>query len=47
MSDDPIHDEGYEAYYEGVEAEGNPYQEGTTNHDSWKAGWDEADEEGT
>ena len=41
-----IHDEGYQAYYDGVEKSGNPYPADSTNAIIWLEGWNEAEEEG-
>jgi ribosome modulation factor len=41
MSDRIAFDEGYDAYWEGVDVDGNPYDE-TTNapqREAWRAGW--------
>lgn len=39
------HDEGYEACYEGVDKEHNPYPEDSESAKAWLEGWEEADEE--
>jgi ribosome modulation factor len=44
MTDRLAYDEGYDAYWEGVEVSGHPYdpETETVQHDSWISGWREA-----
>jgi len=39
MIDNDAYDEGYDAYWEGVEVRDNPYEEDTDGHCSWEEGW--------
>jgi ribosome modulation factor len=39
MSTDDAFDEGYDAYWDGVDAIDNPYDEGTEERRSWEEGW--------
>jgi ribosome modulation factor len=32
-------EEGYDAYWDGVDVSGNPYKEDTDDHRSWEEGW--------
>ncbi|MGA2063281.1 MAG: hypothetical protein ABSG67_22655 [Thermoguttaceae bacterium] len=32
-------EEGYDAYWEGVDVSDNPYEEDTDEHCSWEEGW--------
>jgi ribosome modulation factor len=32
-------DEGYDAYWDGVDVSDNPYDEETEERGSWEAGW--------
>ena len=32
-------DEGYDAYWDGVDVADNPYEEDTDEHRSWEEGW--------
>lgn len=45
--DDPLFDEGYQAYFDGAEKKDNPHPEGSDGYEAWRKGWKEADEEGT
>ena len=43
MTDHEAYDEGYDAYWDGLEREDNPYQEQEPEkHKSWEEGWREA-----
>ncbi|MGA2034622.1 MAG: hypothetical protein ABSG68_20435 [Thermoguttaceae bacterium] len=44
MTDHDAFDEGYDAYWEGVDVSDNPYDEETdaARRESWEAGWREA-----
>ena len=35
-------EEGYDAYWEGVDVSGNPYDKGTEERRSWEEGWRKA-----
>jgi ribosome modulation factor len=39
MPNDDAFDEGYDAYWEGMDVSGNPYEEDTDGHRSWEEGW--------
>jgi hypothetical protein len=39
MIDNDAFDEGYDAYWDGVEVSDNPYEEDTDGHRSWEEGW--------
>ena len=39
MSDDEASDEGYDAYWDGVDVEANPYDEETEERRNWDEGW--------
>jgi len=39
MIDNDAYDEGYDAYWDGVEVSDNPYEEDTNGHRSWEEGW--------
>ncbi len=44
MSDHEAYDEGYDAYWDGIEREDNPYdpEQESEKHNSWEEGWREA-----
>jgi ribosome modulation factor len=44
MTDRQAYDEGYDAYWDGMDVSDNPYNKETEaiQQDSWKAGWREA-----
>ncbi len=42
MASHDAFEEGYDAYWEGVDVEGNPYAEDTDECLSWNQGWTEA-----
>ena len=44
MTDYEAYDEGYDAYWDGVDCEGNPYdqEEEPVKRRSWEEGWREA-----
>jgi ribosome modulation factor len=44
MTDRQAYDEGYDAYWEGVDVSDNPYDKETeaVRQDSWTTGWREA-----
>lgn len=52
MNDDEASEEGYDAYWDGVDSGDNPHAHGTTQHSSWDEGWlqaqldDEQEDEG-
>jgi ribosome modulation factor len=39
MTDHDAFEEGYNAYWEGVDVSDNPYEEDTDGHRSWEKGW--------
>ncbi len=39
MNSTDAFDEGYDAYWDGVEVTDNPYEEDTDDHLCWEAGW--------
>jgi ribosome modulation factor len=39
MTNNGAHDEGYDAYWEGVDVSDNPYEEDTDGRRSWEEGW--------
>jgi ribosome modulation factor len=44
MTNQAAHDEGYDAYWEGIDISDNPYDAETdaVRHQSWESGWREA-----
>ena len=42
MSDDRVFQEGYDAYWGGVDPDDNPYPSGAQQHSSWDEGWSQA-----
>ena len=43
MTDHDAYDEGYDAYWDGIDCEDNPYQEDEPEkRSSWEEGWREA-----
>jgi ribosome modulation factor len=44
MTDRQAHDEGYDAYWDGVDIDDNPYDKETESvqRESWETGWREA-----
>ena len=42
LTNDSIDKDGYQAYWDGVAADGNPYPPGTEQWRSWKDGWAQA-----
>lgn len=44
MTNRQAYDEGYDAYWEGIDLSDNPYDKETegAERDSWEAGWREA-----
>ena len=42
MTNDSVHKEGAQAYWDGVAADGNPYPPGTEQWRSWEDGWAQA-----
>ena len=39
MSTNEVHDEGYDAFWDGVDVSENPYDEGMEGRRSWEEGW--------
>lgn len=39
MSANDAHDEGYDAYWDGLDVTNNPYDEETDERPRWEAGW--------
>jgi len=39
MTDHNAFDEGYDAYWDGLDVSVNPYEVDTDGHRSWEAGW--------
>jgi ribosome modulation factor len=39
MSTNAAYDEGYDAYWDGVDVTDNPYDEGMEGRQFWEAGW--------
>jgi hypothetical protein len=39
MTDNVAYDEGYDAYWEGVDVDANPHEVETDEHRSWDEGW--------
>jgi ribosome modulation factor len=39
VSSDEAYEEGYDAYWDGVDVSGNPYDEDTNDRRSWEEGW--------
>lgn len=39
MSHDDAFEEGYDAYWEGVDVSDNPHEKATDKHRSWEDGW--------
>jgi len=39
MTENDAFDEGYDAYWEGVDLSGNPYEEDTDGNRAWEEGW--------
>jgi hypothetical protein len=39
MTNNETFDEGYDAYWEGVDVSDNPYAEDTDGHRWWEEGW--------
>jgi ribosome modulation factor len=39
MTNMQAYDEGYDAYWDGVDEGDNPYDEGTDERRSWNEGW--------
>ena len=42
MTDDPAYQEGYDAYWDDVDPDDNPYPSGIDEHWSWDRGWSQA-----
>ncbi len=42
MLDDNAFEDGYEAYWEGVDPDDNPFSPGTAHASSWDEGWSQA-----
>jgi ribosome modulation factor len=42
MSSDEAYEEGYDAYWDGVDGNNNPYDEDTDERRRWEEGWIEA-----
>jgi ribosome modulation factor len=42
MANNEAFDEGYDAYWNGVDAEDNPYEQETEDSRRWQEGWTEA-----
>ena len=44
MTDRDAYDEGYDGYWDGLQREGNPYEQERQpeEHNSWEEGWREA-----
>lgn len=41
-NDDEAFEEGYDAYWDGVDSDNNPHPHGTEQHPSWDEGWSQA-----
>jgi len=39
MTNNDSYEEGYDAYWDGVDVSENPYEEDTEAHRSWENGW--------
>jgi hypothetical protein len=39
MSPNDAYDEGYGAYWDGVDISGNPYEEDAAERQAWEDGW--------
>jgi len=39
MADNEAFDEGYDAYWDGVDVSDNPFEEETEERKSWEEGW--------
>lgn len=37
------YDKGYDAYFDGLSRDDNPYPDDSDDFDSWHEGWDNAD----
>lgn len=42
MTDREAFQRGYDAYWNGVDCDDNPYISGTEQHSSWDEGWSQA-----
>ena len=42
MTDDNAFEEGYDAYWDGIDADDNPHPSGTEQRSSWDEGWSQA-----
>jgi len=42
MANRDAFDEGYDAYWDGIAAEDNPYDQGTEESHAWNEGWQKA-----
>lgn len=42
MSANDPHERGYQAFLDGDDEDSNPYTSGTTDHELWREGFDEA-----
>jgi len=42
MTDQTLFQEGYDAYWQGVDPDDNPYVSGSEQSDSWDEGWSQA-----
>ena len=42
MSENKAFQEGYDAYWDGVDPDDNPYRSETAEHFSWDEGWSQA-----
>ena len=42
MTDDNASQEGYDAYWNDVDSDDNPYMSGTEEHHCWDEGWSQA-----
>jgi len=42
MTDETLFQEGYDAYWQGVDPDDNPYVSGSEQSDSWDEGWSQA-----
>ncbi len=39
MNSSDAYEEGYDAYWDGVDVTDNPYEEDTDDHRRWEEGW--------
>ena len=39
MGNQEVFEDGYDAYWDGVDVSNNPYEEGTDGHNTWEEGW--------